>query len=57
MSVEEKLGTTMVMELIEDELEERKTSYDRRQKESEDSMKEVTESERRQNTDRRTVSS
>jgi hypothetical protein len=57
MSVEEKLGTTMVMELIEDELEERKTSYDRRQKECEDSMKEVTESERRQNTDRRTVNS
>lgn len=55
MSVEEKLGTTMVMELIEDELEERKTSYDRRQKECKDSMKEVTESERRQNTDRRTV--
>lgn len=55
MSVEEKLGTTMMMELIEGELEERKTSYDRRQKESKDSMKEVTESERRQDTDRRTV--
>lgn len=55
MSAEEKLGTTMVMELIEDELEERKISYDRRQKECKDSMKEVTESERRKNTDRRTV--
>lgn len=56
MSVEEKLGTTMMMELIEGELEERKVSYDRRQKECKESMKEVTESERRQNTDRRTES-
>jgi hypothetical protein len=55
MSVEEKLGTTMMMELIEGELEERKMSYDRRQKDCEVSMKEVTDTERRVDTDRRAV--
>lgn len=55
MSIEEKLGTTMMMELIEGELEERKVSYDRRQKDCEVSMKEVTDSERRVNIDRRVV--
>lgn len=56
MSVEEKLGSTMMMELIEGELEERKSSFDRRQKDCETSMKEVTEKERREDTDRREVS-
>ena len=55
MSVEEKLGHTMMMDLIEGELEERKTSYDRRQKDSQDSMKEVTNVDRRAAEDRRTV--
>ena len=53
MSFDEKMGTTMMMELIEGELEERKSSLDRRQKNCEDSMKETTESERRENQDRR----
>ena len=56
MSSEEKLGLTMMMELIEGELEERKSPSDRRQKDCEDSMKKVTDSERRTRTDRRTVS-
>ena len=53
MSVEEKLGHTMMMDLIEGELEERKTTFDRRQKECEDSMKQVTDVERRAAEDRR----
>ena len=58
MSVEEKMGLTMMMELIEGELEERKTgSADRRQKDCETSMKELTESERRTAEDRRSVNS
>jgi len=56
MSVDEKLGHTMMMDLIEGELEERKLKTDRRQKDCEESMKEVTEEDRRAAEDRRTVS-
>ena len=55
MSSEEKLGHTMMMELIEGELEERKKTSDRRQKDCKDSMEKVTESERREKADRRSV--
>jgi len=53
MSADEKLGLTMMMELIEGELEERKSPSDRRQRDCEDSMKKQTETERRMATDRR----
>lgn len=53
MSVEEKLGLTMMMEIIEGELEERKDSNDRRQKNCVDSMKQVSDDERRTKIDRR----
>lgn len=53
MSSEEKIDSTMMMGLIEDELEERKTKSDRRQKDCEETMKQVTETERRTNEDRR----
>jgi len=55
MSVDEKLGHTMMMDLIEGELEERKQKADRRQKDCEDSMKQVTEEDRRTAEDRRAV--
>jgi len=53
MSVDEKLGHTMMMDLIEGELEERKVKADRRQKDCEDSMKKMTEEDRRRAEDRR----
>ncbi|MDH5393115.1 MAG: hypothetical protein OEY11_08025 [Gammaproteobacteria bacterium] len=53
MSSEEKVDPSMMMGLIEDELEERKSRNDRRQKDCEDTMKQVTETERRLNQDRR----
>lgn len=53
MSIDEKLGHTMMMDLIEGELEERKQKKDRRQKDCKESMKQVTDSERRVNEDRR----
>lgn len=55
MSAEDKLDNTMMIDLIEGELEERKVSFDRRQKDSKDRMKEVTETERREAEDRRTL--
>jgi len=55
MSVDEKLDHTMVMDLIEGELEERKLKTDRRQKDCEDSMKQQTEEDRRTNKDRRSA--
>lgn len=55
MSVDEKLDHTMILGLIEDELEERKLKTDRRQKNCEESMKEITEEDRRSYQDRRTV--
>lgn len=53
MSFEEKLGLTMMMELIEGELEERKVGVERRQKDSEETMEKVTDDERRVRNDRR----
>ena len=53
MSSEEKIDSTMMMGLIEDELEERKLKNDRRQKDCEETMKKVTETERRTSEDRR----
>ncbi len=53
MSVDEKLDHTMMLDLIEGELEERKLKTDRRQKDCEDSMKQMTEEDRRTNEDRR----
>lgn len=55
MSIDEKLDHTMILGLIEDELEERKLKTDRRQKNCEESMKEVTEEDRRSYQDRRSV--
>ena len=52
MSVDEKLDHTMMLDLIEGELEERKLKTDRRQKDCEDSMKQMTEEDRRTNEDR-----
>jgi len=56
MSVDEKLDHTMIMDLIEGELEERKLKTDRRQKDCENSMKQQTEEDRRTNNDRRAAS-
>ncbi|MDH5517998.1 MAG: hypothetical protein OEY36_09320 [Gammaproteobacteria bacterium] len=53
MSSEEKIDPDLMMGLIEDELEERKSKNDRRKQDCEDSMKQVTETERRKNEDRR----
>jgi len=55
MSVDEKLGHTMMMDLIEGELEERKLKADRRQKDCEESMKKKTDEDRRSAEDRRSV--
>ena len=53
MSVDEKLDQTILISLIEDELEERKYNTDRRQKHCEETMKKLTEQDRRTNADRR----
>ena len=57
MSFEEKMGLTMMMELIEGELEERKMVTDRRQSDCEESMKKEAEADRRNKEDRRNISS
>lgn len=54
MSAEEELDMSMMMELIEGELEERKTSNDRRKKDGVESSSTPIEIERRTKTDRRT---
>lgn len=56
MSVDEKLDQTMILGLIEDELEERKMKMDRRQKDCADTMKKLTEKDRRSYKDRRATS-
>jgi len=53
MSVDEKLDHTMILGMIEDELEERKHRADRRQKNCEETMKQKTDEDRRSNKDRR----
>lgn len=53
MSFDEKLDQTMILGLIEEELEERKMKSDRRQKDCEKTMKKLTDKDRRSNKDRR----
>lgn len=55
MSDEDKLDYNLMLGLIEDELEERKTKNDRRQNDCEETMKQVTDADRRMNEDRRSA--
>lgn len=57
MSQDEKVDLTMVIGLIEDELEERTKGIDRRQQQIEEDVQKKIEAERRKNTDRRSMDS